>query len=152
MIVAFCGHSQYVRCNEDEKMILDFLEKRIGDCDCEFFLGEYGDFDHFAYECAKKYQRTHPNAKLVKITPYIPARLKHDSIYQDNNRFDMILYPDLETVPPRFAIVHRNRWIVKQADMIISYITHRYGGAYTMYRYAKGMKKEIFNIATDQDE
>lgn len=42
MIIVFCGHSTYASKPEDEKKILDILEKRVGDEPCEIFLGEYG--------------------------------------------------------------------------------------------------------------
>lgn len=144
MIVAFCGHSTYVSNSEDEKKMLQILEQRIGNKPTEFFLGEYGNFDHFAYICAKKYKEKHPCVKLIFITPYLTE--KSSSIWK-KDRFDLVIYPELEHVPPRYAISHRNRWIVEQADIIIAYITHEYGGAYAMYRYAKRKEKEIYNLA-----
>ena len=57
MIVAFCGHAKYVGNFLDEKKVLEFLEKRIGDTSCEFYLGEYGGFDRFSYLCAKVTKR-----------------------------------------------------------------------------------------------
>ncbi len=146
MIIAFCGHSTYVRNFEDEKKVLEILEHRIGDTPSEFFLGEYGNFDHFAYICAKKYKETHPYVKLIFITPYLTEK---SLIQWKKDRFDLVIYPELERIPPRYAISHRNRWIVEQADIIIAYIAHEYGGAYTMYRYAKRKGKEVYNIAPE---
>ncbi len=144
MIVAFCGHSTYTQHADDDEKILDILENKAHDECVEFYLGEYGFFDNFAYECAKKFQRAHPQSKLIFVTPY-PLNEKNSQDKKD--RFDLIVYPALESVPPRYAIVYRNRWMVEQADLIIAYITHAYGGAYTMYRHALRKKKEIYNIA-----
>ena len=47
MIVAFSGHSQYIRNPLDEKRVLEILEQRVGNMPCDFFLGEYGKFDGF---------------------------------------------------------------------------------------------------------
>lgn len=143
MIVAFCGHSSYVKTQADEKRVLDILENMVGDTYCEFFLGEYGAFDRFAYACAKKFKNTHSKCKLVYITPYN----KCDEIQQE--RFDFIIYPELENVPPRYAISRRNKWIAEQADIVITYITHQYGGAYTTCLHAKRKNKQIFNIAQE---
>ena len=140
MIIAFCGHATYIQNSEDEKKVLEILELRLGDAPSEFFLGEYGSFDRFAYNCAKKFKEKHSNTKLIFVTPYLRVEGKND-------RFDGILYPELERIPPRYAISHRNRWIVEQADIIIAYVAHAYGGAYAMYRYAKHKGKEIYNIA-----
>ena len=141
MIIAFCGHSRYESALEDEKKILEILEKRVGDASVEIFLGEYGDFDKFAYDCAKKFKNNHTGVKLVFITPYITVA-KHKK-----DRFDLIIYPELEKIPFQYAILHRNKWMVDKSDIIIAYVTHKYGGAYTMYRYAKQKNKELYNLA-----
>ena len=147
MIVAFCGHSSYVRAHGDEEKVFSILENKIGTAYCEFFLGEYGEFDSFAYSCAQKFKKTHTNCKLVYITPYNSINhLKNYSKYQ-KERFDLVIYPELEKIPPRYAISHRNKWIAEQADIIIAYITHKYGGAYATYLHAKRKNKQIFNIA-----
>lgn len=61
MIVAFCGHSQFSKSKECEQRILDFLEQKVGDRAADMYLGGYGGFDGFAYECCKKYKEKHPN-------------------------------------------------------------------------------------------
>ncbi len=60
MIVGFCGYSTYTKKQGDEKILLDLLEKQIGNTASEFFLGGYGNFDHFAYQCAKKFKELLP--------------------------------------------------------------------------------------------
>ncbi len=147
MIVAFCGHSSYAKTEADEKRVLEILEHILENDTIEFFLGGYGEFDNFAYKCAQKFKKTHPHAKLIFVTPYIPAQTSQSHIEYNKNRFDLILYPNLEHIPPRYAISHRNKWMVEQADIVIAYITHRFGGAYTMYRHAKQKNKKIYNIA-----
>lgn len=150
MIVAFCGHAKYVGNFLDEKKVLEFLEKRVGDTPCEFYLGEYGGFDRFSYHCAKVFKETHSNARLIFVTPYLDGVQKHSAPQKE--RFDMIIYPEIENAPPRYAIDHRNRWIADCADIIVAYITHEYGGAYAMYRRAKQKHKEIYNIALREED
>ena len=147
MVIAFCGHSNYVENSEDEKRFFEILERRIGSEQADFFLGEYGGFDRFAYNCARKYKDKHPDCRLIFITPYISPQYQKNQVEQNKKRFDLILYPELENVPPRYAISHRNKWIVGQADIIIAYIKQTYGGAYSMYRYAQRKNKEVYNIA-----
>lgn len=147
MIIGFCGHSDYKSNPEDEKKVLEILENMVGNIQSEFFLGEYGAFDSFAYDCAKKFKEKHPDTKLIFVTPYIIDEKRKKNLEYKIDRFDLIIYPELENIPPRYAISHRNRWIVEQADIIIAYITHKYGGAYTMYHYAKRKNMQIYNIA-----
>ena len=140
MIISFCGHSDYTESPKDEALVLEILQQTAGDGDVEFYLGEYGKFDYFAYRCAQKYRAINPNARLYFITPYINAQTN------GNKKFDEIIYPPLENVPPKFAISHRNRWMVERSDVIIAYISHKFGGAYTTYKYAVSNNKKIFNL------
>ena len=144
MTVAFCGHSNYIGNKEDEKRIIDFLEYRLKQKSCDFFLGGYGGFDNFCYTISKRYREKYKDSKLIFVTPYIDEGYLRK---RSGNSFDEIIYPQIENVPPRYAITHRNRWIVEKSDIIIAYGNHNYGGAYTMYKYAQKCKKESYNIA-----
>ena len=139
--IAFCGHSSFVGTKEDKERLLALLESLVGDEPVEFFLGEYGGFDRFAATCAKAFRRHHPRAKLIWVVAYPSTNV-------DNDGFDLILYPPIEHIPPRFAIYHRNRWVAEQADILIAYVSHSFGGAYEMYRHAKKNRKEIYNLFT----
>lgn len=144
MIVTFCGHSRFVGTEKHEKYFLTLLENTVGDTPAEFFLGGYGAFDDFAYSCCKKYRMTHPNTKLVFITPY----LSHENNLKDKEaQYDAIIYPEIENAPPRYAICHRNRWMVEKADLVIGFITHQSGGAYQTYRHTVSKNKIVLNLA-----
>ncbi len=146
MIVAFCGHRDYFKKSEEKKRVMDFLNQRIGEEKVEFFLGEYGGFDRFAFECCEEFKQTHPQARLVFVTPYL--RFSNAEIDQINRKkFDQILYPELERVPLRFAILKRNQYMMEKADVVICFINHSWGGAYQTVLYAKKKGKEIFNLA-----
>ena len=60
--------------------------------------------------------------------------------------YDESLYPPLENVLPKFAISKRNEWMITNADLIIAYVNHSYGGAYKTLKIAKRRKKKIVNI------
>ena len=144
MIITFCGHSTYASSPEDEQKLLQFFEERIGDRPAELFLGGYGSFDHFCRSCAAKYKRTHPNVRLVLVTPYITLSYQKTHLEDARALYDEILYPELENVLPRHAITYRNRYMVEQADIVVAYIVNRSSGAYQTYRHAVRKKKEIF--------
>ena len=144
MVIVFCGHSDYIQNTNDGANILQILEVETGDVPCEIFLGGYGNFDNFALHCAKKFKEMHPNTKLICITPY----LKNAKMDLEKATFDSIIYPNLEHVPPRYAISHRNKWMIEQADIVICYVSHQYGGAYAMYTDAKRKGKRIYNLGS----
>ena len=146
MIITFCGHAQYTETEEDEQKILSFFAEKIGDRHAELYLGGYGSFDAFARKCGRKYQETHPNTRLIFVTPYITPDYRKNHLDPQKDLYDDILYPELENVPLKFAISHRNRWMVEKADCIIAYVSHSWGGAYQTYMYAKKKQKEVFNL------
>lgn len=146
MVIAFCGHSDYIENIQDEVEILNILESEAGDSPCELLLGGYGNFDAFAYRCAKKFRQKHSFSKLILVTPYLDMGEGLRKTIYAMEELDSVLYPELENVPPRYAISHRNRWMVEQADIVISFVSHQYGGAYTTYLHAKRNGKKIYNL------
>lgn len=135
MIITFCGHSDFQGSLEYERKILDFLEENIGDSFVELYLGGYGAFDRFAYDCCKKFQTSHQNVKLIFVTPYINGNCRESN-------YDAIVYPEIEDKPLKFAISYRNKWMVQKADYVIAFIERSFGGAYQTYKYAKNMGKK----------
>ncbi len=143
MVITFCGHSDFIGSDVYEKMILDFLLEKVGDRRAEMFLGGYGGFDRFAYECCRKYQKTHPAVCLVYVTPYLePAHLEREKA-----NYDTILYPDMGNTPRRYAITRRNRYMVENAAYVIAYVKREWGGAWTFWKYAVQKGKFLYNLA-----
>ena len=110
------------------------------------YLGGYGGFDNFAYDCCKKFKETHSKVSLVFVTPYLTAEYQKNHLNYQKTRYDAIIYPEIENKPPRYAITYRNKYMVEKADFVVAYITHDWGGAYKTYQYAKSKKKPIFNV------
>ena len=65
--------------------------------------------------------------------------------------YDEVVFPPLETVPLRFAIPERNKWMVRECDYVIAYVTHGWGGAAQTLHYAYIKEKKIFRIASNYD-
>ena len=141
MIITFCGHSSFIKSDEHEWKMLSLFKKAADSRPVQLYLGGYGSFDSFSYQCGRKYKEAHPNVTLVLVTPYLTLRSNQNAGY------DTVLYPPIEHVPPKFAISYRNRFMVEQADCVIAYIEHSWGGAYQTYQYAKRKGKTIFNLA-----
>ena len=147
MIITFCGHADFDKNREYEEKLLDFIEEKVGNEAVEFYLGGYGAFDRFAYDCCNKYKRSHPNVSLVLVTPYMTVEYQQNHLEYEKARYDAIIYPDIEDKPPRFAISYRNKYMVEAADCVVAYVCRRFGGAFATYQHAKRKGKEIFNLA-----
>ena len=58
------------------------------------------------------------------------------------------LYPEgLEAAPRRFAICKRNEWMVKEADIVITYVKGTSGGAARYKEFARRKQKQIIEIS-----
>ena len=64
----------------------------------------------------------------------------------DNKLYDASMYPPIEGVPPKFAILKRNEWMMEKADLIISCVKRTSGGAYKSLKKAISKKKKIINV------
>ena len=142
MIVSFCGHA----CLTDHDLIKYQLRTVLNTLSStpliHFYLGGYGDFDNIAYSCCRQFSCVHPGAKLFWISPYISATPEKE--------YDGVIYPGLENVPHKFAIAKRNEWMMANADLVIAYIDHSFGGAYKSFCFATRKKKQIYNLASDR--
>lgn len=147
MIITFCGHRDFVATPALEQKLLSVFKEQLHDSPADLYLGGYGNFDGFALRCGHIYKTQHPQISLIYVSPYITPTQANGAISREASRYDQILYPGLERVPPRYAILYRNRYMAEQADLVIAYITRSRGGAYQMYQYAKRKGKIIYNLA-----
>lgn len=145
MIITFCGHSNYLSSLEDEERLLKLLEVVVCGEQVNFYLGGYGGFDYFALKCATQYKQRHKGTKLVFITPYLDRWLNERKDIIEKN-YDEIVYPAIEHIPQKFAIIKRNEWMIDQADYLFAYVKTRYGGAYRTLLYAHKCKKSYTNL------
>ncbi len=145
MIISFCGHSSYIPNDDDRELLLTLFEQVIQGKYVEFFLGGYGNFDHFALKCCQQYKQNHSNCKIIFVAPYLDERLNERKKILEQ-LYDEIIYPQLESVPPRFAIVKRNQWMISQSNYVFAYVKTHYGGAYNSLLLADRQKIPYTNI------
>lgn len=146
MTVMFCGHANFISNEEDEREIISFLEETVGNDPAEFLFGGYGNFDEFSYLCGRKYKEKHPCVKLIFVTPYMTDEYQKNHLEHIKNKYDLIIYPEIENKPLKYAIVYRNQYMVDVSDVVIACVKHEYGGAYKTLKYAMKKNKRIKNI------
>ena len=145
MIITFFGHSSYeYNANEEEKL-LHMIENVSHNNRVDFYLGGYGKFDTLAEKCAKKYKEKHIESKVIFITPYLNRWLDDRKEYIEKN-YDGIIFPELESVPPKYAILKRNEWMIKRADYVFFYVKTHYGGAYKAMLFAARNNTQYTNL------
>lgn len=141
MKVTFCGHSEVLQPDELYNWLHCVVRKLIAEGADTFYLGGYGAFDQMAASVIRKEKSGYTNLKMVLVLPYLNANM-------DGSEYDDTIYPPLESIPLRFAISKRNQWMVEQADVVVAYVIHSWGGAAKTLEYAKRRKKRIFLCQT----
>ena len=148
MIITFVGHSFIPSSSTIKEMVKEQIRNNIADAKTvTCYLGGYGNFDEICACACRELKREYADIEIVYVTPYISlseqAKIKE---MQNYGLCDTSIYPPIEKVPPRFAISKRNEWMISNADLIIAYVNHSYGGAYKSLQTAKRRKKKIINI------
>ena len=148
MVITFCGHSNYLFSDEEKEKLKQLLIKEIRkNPTCKFYLGGYGDFDSLCLRTLRELKKEFQDIELIFITPYIDknySKLEFAKYYYDD-----VIFPPLESVPRKFAILKRNEWMVDSADLVIAYVKYSWGGAAKTLEYAKRKKKQIINLAIE---
>ena len=136
MRITFCGHKEVWDREPVERWLKQVCGELISQGANEFFLGGYGHFDYMCASVLRELKKTHPQIRLILVLPYLNSTMITDG-------YDETVYPPLETVPPRFAIVRRNEWMVRESDGVVAYVMRGFGGAAKTLEYARRKKKTI---------
>ena len=140
MTVTFFGHKDTPK--EIEPTLRTTLVDLIENHDAtEFYVGNNGNFDTMARHQLEELSHTYPITYSV-VLAYLPTK---KSEYDD---FTNTIYPEgIETAPKRFAISYRNKWMINQADVVVTYITHTYGGAWQFKVIAQKQGKMVIELS-----
>lgn len=114
----------------------------------EFWVGGYGKFDFFASLALRKMKKRYPNIRVILVLAYLDKSFDEVDKQFNKQTYDEIVYPPLESVPQRYAIVARNKWMVDRSDYIIFYVNCSFGGAVKMLEYASKKGKSYVNSGT----
>ena len=146
MIVTFCGHSSCLFNDEERKKLKNLLINIVNKKPtAKFYLGGYGDFDSLCLRTLHEIKKDFPDIELLFITPYLDKN--YTKLALAKHYYDGIIFPPLEKVPRKFAILKRNEWLVNSADLVIAYVRYSGGGAAKTLEYAKRKKVKIYNLA-----
>ena len=109
-----------------------------------FLIGRNGEFDEYAASIIKRIQKEteRENSCLTLVLPYTVANIEYYEKYYD----DLIIPESLHGAHPKSAITLRNNWMIDNSDVIIFYIEHESGGAYTALKYVNSLNKKTIDL------
>lgn len=132
--VAFFGHRYLDNplCIED--LLEEQIRKLIGEKEyVDFLVGRNGEFDQCVVSSVIRVQKNFrdDNSSLVLVLPYPTVE------YTNNKKHFEKYYSEIEVsyaaskAHPKSSIQIRNREMIDKANLIICYIEHNQGGAYS---------------------
>jgi len=131
--VCFCfGH----RTAPDHllSVLIDEAERHVREFGVqEFVVGHYGAFDTLAARAVQAVKAHCGDVRLTLLLPYYPTARP----FSLPDCFDGSLYPPIERVPKRLAIVCANRWMVDHSDFLISFVRYPGSTARELLEYAR---------------
>lgn len=140
LICAFLGHrdTPYDVKPLLRKVIVELIEKGVK----QFYVGNQGNFDIMAHELLSELKASY-RISFDIVLAYMPKNgfIPYDMIHT--------IFPEgMETVPPRFAIEYRNKWMIAHSDIVVTYVTHSFGGAAKFKEFASKKGKIIIELGS----
>ena len=140
MVCTFFGHKDTPKETEPtlRSTLIDLIENKNVTV---FYVGNNGNFDTMVRRQLEDLSRTYPITYNV-VLAYLPTK---KSEYDD---YTNTIFPEgIETAPKRFAISWRNKWMIEQADIVVTYVTHSFGGAAQFKALAERQGKTIIELS-----
>ena len=138
--VTFFGHKDTPKETEPtlRATLLDLIiNKNVS----VFYVGNNGNFDAMVRNQLRELSVVYP-IKYSVVLAYLP-----DARNADDDMSDTIYPEGLEAVPKRFAISWRNKWMIKQSDIVVTYVKHSVGGASQFKELAQKQGKTVIELS-----
>ena len=140
MTVTFFGHKDTPKEIEPtlRTTLVDLIENHGA---IKFYVGNNGNFDTMVRRQLENLSQAYPITYNV-VLAYLPTK---KSEYDDYT--NTILPEGIETVHKRFAISWRNKWMIQQSDVVVTYVTHNFGGAAQFKEMAEKQGKTVIELS-----
>ena len=140
MTVTFFGHKDTPKNIEPtlRTTLVDLIENHGA---TEFYVGNNGNFDTMVRRQLENLSQTYPITYNI-VLAYIPTKKS------EYDGFTNTLLPEgIETIPKRFAISYRNKWMLEQSDVVVTYVAHSFGGAAQFKAMAERQGKTVIELS-----
>ena len=134
MICTFFGHHSVTKQLEPtlRSALVDLIENHGVN---RVYIGNHGGFDALVARVLKELSATYP-IEFYVVLAYLPEK-------SDKNDALTIFPEGLETVPKRFAISYRNKWMIERADYVVTYVDHEIGSGAAEFKALATRKNKI---------
>jgi len=117
--------------------VIDLIEKEGVE---QFYVGSQGTFDYLVRNELKALTARYPHIRYFVVLAYLTF---------DTLKSEPTLFPQgIENVPKRFAISWRNKWMLHQADYVVTYVKRSQGGAAQFAVLAQRQGKRLIKLGS----
>ena len=107
----------------------------------QFYVGNQGYFDGMVRSLLAELEQPR-GIRYEVVLAYLPQKTAGLC------DVDHTLLPEgIETVPPRYAIEYRNKWMINHCDVVVTYVTRNFGGAAKFKEMALRKNKTVIELA-----
>ncbi len=135
--VTFFGHRDTPKETEPvlRLTLIDLIENKNATV---FYVGNHGNFDAMVRRQLEDLSKTYP-IKYYVVLAYTPGKNAEPDEHS--------IFPEgIETVPRRFAINYRNKWMLGKSDIVVTYVTRPFGGAWEFKQMAEKSQKKVLDL------
>lgn len=124
-----------------EKVLTDLIENHGAK---QFIVGNQGNFDAMVLQTLHWLKPVYPEIMFCVVLAYMPIRRDAPSFKHPT----FTIVPEgLEFTPHRYCIDKRNRWMVTEADTVITYTPYSFGGAAKFKNIAQKKGKQVIELS-----
>ena len=136
----FFGHRDCPKASKSKlrEILIDLIESHNVDM---FYVGHQGVFDALVSGVLWELALEHPHVQYAVVLAYMPSENSGPIDYSDT-----MLPEGIELIHPRYAISWRNNWMLQQADYVVAYVSHSWGGAAQYVQKAIRSGKTVINL------
>ena len=146
-ICSLFGHRQFsvsqAKKEDVKKEIVRLIENEGVNV---FYLGGKGIFDEFCATYIFELKKKYPHIKSFLIIAYLNEKMSEYDEDRIKKIYNGTIYPDIEKVPLKFAILKRNEWMINRSSLCLFYLNWSWGGAYKTFEVAKRKHKRYINL------
>lgn len=142
VVCTFFGHHDCpstIRSNL-RGVLVDLIEHHGVDV---FYVGNHGAFDAMVRSVLSELKQIYPHIRYTIVLAYMPL---HGGTLEKEAYANTMLPEGIENVPKRFAIVWRNKWMLRQAEYVVAYVVHSVGKSSQFVEMAARQGKRIVRI------
>ena len=119
-VCTFFGHHD---CPAEVKpklreVLTDLIDNRSVDM---FYVGNTGSFDRLVRSVPRELVQKYPHIHFAAVLERMPGKRNEDDL---EDYSDTMLPEGIEKVHSRYAISWGNKWMLRQSDYVVAYVTH----------------------------